>query len=241
MNLIIDIGNTSAKVAVYRKSKLLKKAVVSHNDWLTRAQSYLNKHKRINNAIVSTVGGSFKKDIHSLKKDVHLVVLSSKTKVPFQNRYTTPTTLGVDRIALAAAACGKYSNKNVLVIDAGTCITYDLVTNQNEYLGGGISPGIRLRYTSLNNLTANLPLLTKKNPSKIIGNSTNTAIHSGVIYGVSFEIDGVIEHYMDDYEDLTVILTGGDAKFLSKRLKNSIFANSNFLLEGLNNILEFNT
>lgn len=241
MNLIIDIGNTSAKVAVFSKSKLFKKATVNHDDWLSQAQSYLSKHKRINNAMVSTVGGAYNKEINALRKDVDLILLSPKTEVPFQNKYTTPATLGADRIALVAAACGKYSKKNVLVIDAGTCITYDLVTDQNEYLGGGISPGIRLRYTSLNNLTANLPLLTKKNPPSIIGNSTNTAIHSGVIYGVSFEIDGVIEHYKDDYEDLTVILTGGDAKFLSKRLKNSIFANSNFLLEGLNNILEFNT
>ena len=114
------------------------------------------------------------------------------------------------------------------------------IINGNTYFGGAISPGIRMRYTSLNNLTANLPLLDTKLPENIIGNSTENAIHSGVVFGILNEIDGVIDSYRQKYSDLTVILTGGDANFLSKQLKNSIFANPNFLLEGLDTILTYN-
>ena len=128
-----------------------------------------------------------------------------------------------------------------MIIDAGSCITYDFINTENEYQGGAISPGIRMRYKALNNLTANLPLLGTEIPNSIIGDSTESSIHSGIIYGVLNEIDGVIANYKEKYPDLTVILTGGDSYFLSKQLKSSIFANSNFLLEGLNHILQFNS
>jgi type III pantothenate kinase len=161
--------------------------------------------------------------------------------VPFLNLYATPSTLGIDRIALVAASVNGFPDKNVLIIDAGTCITFDFITNKNQYLGGAISPGIRMRYKALQNQTANLPLLETNMPENIIGDSTASSIHSGVINGVLNEIDGNIEAYKSNYEDFTTILTGGDANFLSKQLKSSIFANSNFLLEGLNFILQYNT
>jgi type III pantothenate kinase len=161
--------------------------------------------------------------------------------MPFKNLYGTPKTLGVDRLALVSAASAQFSGKDVLVIDAGTCITYDFITKENSYLGGAISPGLRMRYQALNNLTAHLPLLDTKRPDHFIGQSTEQAIHSGVVFGVLNEMEGVIEAYKEKYSDLTVILTGGDANFLSKQLKSSIFANSNFLLEGLNHILQFNS
>jgi type III pantothenate kinase len=170
-----------------------------------------------------------------------VINLDVSTKVPFQNHYKSPETLGVDRIALVSAAVKNYKEHNVLIIDAGTCITYDFINRENKYLGGAISPGIRLRYQSLNNLTANLPLIKTKMPQNVIGNTTEESIHSGIINGIINEIEGTISRYDEKYKDLTVILTGGDANFLSKRLKSSIFANSNFLLEGLNYILEFNT
>jgi len=135
----------------------------------------------------------------------------------------------------------KFPDKNVLIIDAGTCITYDFINHKNEYLGGAISPGIKMRYNALHNLTANLPLLEAKPPKDLIGKSTSESIHSGIVNGILKEIDGIVLEYQKKYQDLTVILTGGDTKFLSKQLKSSIFANSNFLLEGLNFILEFNT
>ena len=144
-------------------------------------------------------------------------------------------------MALVSASVQQFPKTMFLIIDAGTCITYDFITNDNEYLGGAISPGIQMRYQSLHNLTANLPLLSTEMPENILGNSTNDSMHSGVVFGVIKEIDGVIDEYQEKYKDLTVILTGGDANFLSKQLKSSIFANSNFLLEGLNFILQINS
>ena len=177
----------------------------------------------------------------SLALEAQVLRLDSNTKLPFKNLYKTPKTLGVDRMALVSASVNQYPDSNVLIIDAGTCITYDFVNSEGEYLGGAISPGIKLRYQSLNNFTANLPLLEAEIPNGIIGDSTSQAIHSGVINGILRELDGIIAEYQKKYPDLTVILTGGDSNFLSNQLKNSIFANSNFLLEGLNYILEFNT
>jgi len=137
-------------------------------------------------------------------------------------------------MVLAAGATLTHPNQNRLIIDAGTCITYDFVNSEDQYLGGAISPGIKIRYKSLNNYTSKLPLLSLSEEFDIIGNSTKSAIHSGVINGVLFEIEGFISQYSLKNQDLTIILTGGDAEFLAKRLKSTIFANSNFLLESLN-------
>ncbi|MGB5270960.1 MAG: type III pantothenate kinase, partial [Eudoraea sp.] len=167
-------------------------------------------------------------------------LLSPNSKIPFKNSYATPQTLGMDRVALATAAFYFNPDANTLVIDAGTCITYDMINDYGEYLGGAISPGLRMRYKALHEHTSKLPLLEPKNYNDIIGNSTDASIHSGVLNGICREIDGVIGQYQSRFEDLTVILTGGDAQILSKRLKNTIFAHSNFLLKGLNYLLEYN-
>ena len=195
----------------------------------------------VEKAIISSVGKLKKSDVNYIKKYFKVIILDASTKVPFQNLYKSSETLGVDRIALVSASVQKYDKQNVLIIDAGTCITYDFINSENKYFGGAISPGIRIRYQSLNDLTANLPLLETKIPQNLTGNSTAQSIHSGIINGILFEIEGTISKYDKKYKDLTVILTGGDADFLSKQLKSSIFANSIFLLEGLNYILEFNT
>jgi len=241
MNLVIDIGNTKVKYAVFQEDELIN---VSSGDleFLLRDCVALKKEFNIiDKMILSSVGNLSKKDLESLKKQFDVLILDSEAKLPFENNYKTPSTLGVDRLALVSASVKRFSGHNVLIIDAGTCITYDFITEENRYLGGAISPGIRLRYRSLNNLTANLPLLDTKAPENIIGNSSTESIHSGVINGVLMEIEGAVQEYNEKFKDLTVILTGGDAVFLSKRLKSSIFANSNFLLEGLNYILEFNS
>ena len=241
MNLIIDVGNSFVKLAVFKDSKLKHKVVVELDDVISAVKVLNKEYTLIEKAIVSSVGKLKKKDISAISKYFDLLVLDSSTSLPFENLYKTPKTLGVDRIALVCASIRQFSDKNVLIIDAGTCVTYDFINSDNEYLGGAISPGIRVRYKSLNNLTANLPLLESEMPKSVIGTSTAESIHSGIIYGVLNEIDGVIESYKLKYSDLTVILTGGDAKFLSKQLKSSIFANPNFLLEGLNFILQFNS
>ena len=241
MNLIIDVGNTKVKLAIFKEHKLVKKISVTHNSVVSKIKKLLKDHQDLQHGVISTVGKISNQDFEQLNSSLNLLVLNSLTKIPFKNCYETPSTLGADRIALVSASVSKFPNKNVLIIDAGTCITYDFITNNNHYLGGAISPGIKMRYKALHNLTANLPLLEAKPPKNLIGNSTSESIHSGIINGILKEIDGIVLEYEKKYQDLTVILTGGDTKFLSKQLKSSIFANSNFLLEGLNFILEYNT
>tara|TARA_Y100000815_G_scaffold229388_1_gene218748 strand:+ start:117 stop:845 length:729 start_codon:yes stop_codon:yes gene_type:complete len=241
MNLIVDVGNTFVKFAVFNNEKLIHKANFELSEFKNQYKKLKKEFPNLNQAIISSVGKLSEKQIQVIKKDIKVVELSSETILPFKNDYETPNTLGVDRIALVGASVNKFPNNNVLIIDAGTCVTYDFITDKNHYLGGAISPGIRLRYKSLNNLTANLPLLETAMPKTITGDSTESSIHSGVIMGIIKEIDGVIDQYREKYPDLTVILTGGDANFLSNQLKNSIFAHSNFLLEGLNFILDYNS
>ena len=241
MNLIIDVGNSFVKLAVFRGGVIKYKEVIEENLLLEQVRLLKKRFKSIQKGIVSSVGKFNHGDVSEIEKLIPLLTLNSKTKLPFKNEYKTPKTLGVDRIALVSASVKQFPDENVLIIDAGTCVTYDFINVKNEYLGGAISPGLRVRYKSLNNLTANLPLLETEIPKDIIGASTEESIHSGVVNGILNEIDGVIDTYKLKYSDLTVILTGGDANFLSKQLKNSIFANSNFLLEGLNFILQFNS
>ncbi|GAB1856920.1 type III pantothenate kinase [Flavobacteriaceae bacterium MHTCC 0001] len=241
INLIIDVGNSFVKLAGFKYNALVFKTVI-HLEALTEKVKTLKvDYPAINKGIISSVGRLDNNQIKTLEKDIDLLQLTHNTKVPFTNSYKTPKTLGIDRIALVSAATYHYPNQNTLVIDAGTCITYDIVTQSMVYLGGAISPGITMRYKALNNFTAKLPLLEKEHPSEIIGNTTESSIHVGVVRAVVNEINGFISAYKDIYPDLTVILTGGDANFLSEQLKSGIFANSNFLLEGLNYILEFNT
>ena len=241
MNLIVDVGNTFVKFAVFKHNELIHKASFEVSEFASNYELIRHEFPHVEACIISSVGRLSKAQIAIIKDDLEVFELNHKAKLPFKNLYKTPETLGVDRIALASASVKQFPENNVLIIDAGTCITYDFVSDKNAYLGGAISPGIRLRYQALHNLTANLPLLKKDQPKTIIGDTTESSIHSGVVIGVVKEIDGVIDHYKAGHQDLTVILTGGDAKFLSNQLKNSIFANSNFLLEGLNFILEFNS
>ncbi len=240
MNLVIDVGNSFVKLAVFDDGNIVFTKRIKTIHLKERIVQLKKQYKPIKNAIISSVGKLETKDVEYICAHFNVLILSAKTKVPFLNIYKTPNTLGIDRIGLVSASVKQYPKKNRLIIDAGTCITYDFVTSENEYLGGAISPGIRMRYESLHTLTANLPLLETEIPETITGASTEESIHSGVVNGVLKEMDGVIEDYEQKYSDLTVILTGGDANFLSKQLKSSIFANSNFLLEGLNYILQFN-
>lgn len=240
MNLIIDVGNTLLKLAVFDANVLQYKKTCIKKDFLITLGELSEMYTGITNCMVSSVGNFTEHQLLKLKERYPVSVLTHETPVPFRNLYATPETLGVDRIALMCAAAYQYPAKNVLVIDAGSCITYDFLTAKNEYLGGAISPGVAMRYEALHNYTAKLPLLDANLPKKIVGNSTATSIHSGVVYGVLNEIEGFVALYKRDYNDLTIILTGGDAHFLRDSLKSDIFANSNFLLEGLNYILEHN-
>jgi len=241
MNLIIDIGNTTTKLAVFQRDKILITKVIPVASLVLEVDNLLKEFTEITQGLISSVGFLPADVLKTLENKLPLTILKSDSKLPYKVCYETSETLGVDRLALMAAAVTQHPGKNVLVIDAGSCITYDFINAQQNYLGGAIAPGIQIRYKSLGDFTSKLPTLEKKVPENFIGNSTHACIHSGVINGVLHEIRGVVSTYQNKYPDLTIILTGGDADFLCKQLKISIFANSDFLLEGLNFLLEFNS
>ncbi|MDT0620038.1 type III pantothenate kinase [Croceitalea vernalis] len=240
MNLVVDIGNTRVKYAVFDKKKLV---IDQHSDsglFLTMVRDLFEVYPKITHAIISSVGGHPKKEYEVLSLFCKVHLLSHESKIPFKNSYINPQTLGIDRIALATRAFYENPKGNTLVIDMGTCITYEMMNDYGEYLGGAISPGMNMRFKAMNDQTAQLPLLKVEPILDFIGNSTEKSMQSGVVNGICQELDGVINQYKDRFKFLTVILTGGDAQFFAKRLKNSIFANSKFLLEGLNYLLEYN-
>ena len=240
MNLAIDVGNSLIKFGVFDSQILKAKKNCNKQDFSDVLEAIHSSYPTINRCIVSSVINFSEGELSNLKQRFEVLILNHETKIPFINNYATPKTLGIDRIALVSAASQKYLGRNILIIDAGTCITYDFLTAQNEYTGGAISPGIQMRYKALNTFTEKLPLLNLEKADLLIGNSTTTSIHSGIVNGVLFEIEGFINKYKEKDNNLTVILTGGDLDFLRDSIKNDIFANSNFLLEGLNHILEYN-
>jgi type III pantothenate kinase len=239
MNLVIDIGNTQGKAAVFQKDVLLEKVLFAKDDLMKVLNKFHEEHT-IKKGILSSVARLDEETHTAIRNNYDFIFLSSETNVPFENLYKTPKTLGVDRIALMSAAAVQFPMIPVLVIDAGTCITYDLLTEENKYFGGAISPGIDMRYKALHKFTANLPLLSKEEEIPKVGDTTKAAMHSGVLNGIVLEIEGIIAQQINKNKKLTVILTGGDTNFLSKKLKSTIFAQPNFLLEGLNSILIHN-
>ncbi|MDB0043356.1 type III pantothenate kinase [Flavobacteriaceae bacterium] len=239
MNLVIDLGNSSLKVALFDKNVMTNKFIYTNQSLNTISDLF--KNNVIDNSLISNVSTIDKNILDFLKINSNLISINESTDLPFINLYKTKNTLGHDRIALVSAAAINFSNENVLIIDAGTCITYDFKNSKNEYLGGGISPGISMRFKSLNNETANLPLSLINLENKLIGDDTLSSINSGVVNGVIYEIEGVVQQYKDRFNNIRIILTGGDSNFLLKKIKNTIFADQNFLLKGLNYLLEINT
>jgi type III pantothenate kinase len=239
MFLIIDVGNTRVKAAVYEGDNRIQEFVFPKKNIIEKLQG-VKETFPITHSIISSVALFSEEEIEKLQQTIQPIFLSAETKVPFYNLYESPKTLGVDRIALAAAAIKNYPNQNTLVIDAGTCITFDFITKDKEYIGGAISPGIEMRYKALHQFTSKLPLLQATAISHCLGTNTEESIHIGIIYGVCNEIEGLIQEYRMRYPNLTIVLTGGDTNFLAKQLKSSIFANPNFVLEGLHTILIYN-
>ncbi len=233
MVLTIDVGNTNVKVAVFKQFNLLDKFVFQKNNFQNNFQIVFKKYPNHKKAVLSSVSLLDEKDIIWLKNQIEIIEINVNSVFPFTNHYTTPNTLGIDRMVLAAGAVIEYPNQNILIIDAGTCITYDFITNKKEYLGGAISPGLNMRYKALNDYTAKLPLLENNTPDNFIGNSTSQSIHSGVVNGLCYEIEGFISEFSVKNEQFIIILTGGDAIFLANRFKSTIFADENFLLKSL--------
>ncbi len=241
MNLAIDIGNTLAKLAViddgqvvdFQKTEKIDSAFV---------EKILEENPEIEAAIIVSTGEYETAWEQMLEKRMkRFIRFGAETPIPIENGYATPQTLGLDRLAAAVAANALYPNSNVLIVDFGTAITVDFVSAEGRFLGGNISPGAATRFRALHHFTKRLPLCELDEESvRLLGNSTRTAIESGVVNGIVYEIEGYIRDLQQRYNNLRIIFTGGESDFFAKRLKNTIFATYDLVAYGLNRILEYN-
>lgn len=240
MNLVIDIGNTRTKFSVFNRGEVL--ITVPVNEFLPEHIVVLqNEHPALKKVILSAVKDYTPELKLALQnKFEYFIELNENTPLPIENCYKTPETLGKDRIAAAVGGFDLYPDTNLLIIDAGTAITYDILNDKHQFLGGNISPGIEMRFKALHQFTGKLPLVKQQNFGKLYGTTTEEAIRAGVQNGVVFEIDKAIDTFKEFYKNLKVIITGGDAEFFDKKLKNSFFVNFNLIALGLNRILEYN-
>jgi type III pantothenate kinase len=234
MILVLDKGNTRSKAAVYQQDSILELVAFGPADEAEKLLELVSRHA-VTAVIVSNVGGS----LAGVPAGIKQYYVDRQWEFPFTNLYKTPETLGIDRMILASGAVLAFPGINRLVIDAGTCITYDFVDAKDCYYGGAISPGLVMRYRAMHEQTAKLPLLALPEDVKIIGGSTEESMHSGVVNGVVAEIDYFVNKYKENRENFIIILTGGDSEFLAKKLKNTIFAHPNFLLDSLNRTFQY--
>ena len=239
MNLTIDIGNTRTKFGFFKNGRLRKKMYWESTDLNTLIA--LLDNQKVENIICSTVKTVDPK-FESILKTRFYTRLEANTPLPIQNKYRTPKTLGKDRLAAVVGAYHLYPGESSLVIDAGTCITYDVIDAAGNFLGGNIVPGMRMRWKAMHHFTAKLPLVDKvdKKRSPDIGKDTISALATGGALGTILEMDGWIQYFHQEYDVINTILTGGDGEYFAKRLKSKIFANPNLVLVGLNKILKHN-
>ncbi len=233
MNAVIDLGNTTAKIGLFSLTKPLAIATLPVSDLVDFV-----KNQKIEHALVSNVSQSSKFLAQLKKVLLQLTLFTYQTPMPITTKYATPHTLGVDRLA-ACVGARNYTKGNVLVIDAGTCITYDILTTQNQHLGGLISPGINMRLKAMHTFTQNLPLV-RVQAAPLVGNTTEKCLQSGAVNGIFFEIKGLIQQFMQQYEDLSIIIGGGDADFFDKNFELNTFVVPNLAVEGLHAIFKYN-
>jgi type III pantothenate kinase len=238
MNLIFDIGNTSTKLALFDGSEKITVFRVKEFS-CEEIEKKLSPYK-IGRAIISSVRAipDFVTDLLTVNIPfVH--ILSHKSKLPFKNDYQTPETLGPDRIAAVAGASLKFPGKDILIIDAGTAITFDFLIG-GIYNGGNISPGLGIRLKALNKFTARLPLISPSETFTSPGRNTTDAIIAGVVTGAIYEINEYIRTFEENHADCKVILTGGDSRFLKDKIDHKITYMPDIVIYGLNHILEYN-
>ena len=239
MNLVIDIGNTSAKLAIFDGAALLE-VVYDSNQTLERLPGLCSRYD-IEQAIVATVidlSESASAQLSALR--IPLFRLGADTPLPVENLYETPETLGYDRMAAVVGACEQFPGRDLLVIDAGTCITYEFVDAAGRYHGGNISPGMQMRFQALHRFTSRLPLVQREGRQLSMGKDTDSAIRAGVLRGMEYEISGYIRALKEKYPELLVFLTGGDDFSFDSSAKSVIFADRFLVLKGLNRILNYN-
>jgi type III pantothenate kinase len=238
MNLLIDQGNSFCKIAIHSENKIekiLKFKSINNNDLEKIITDY-----RPNSCILSSVKKPNKEFINSIQKINHYHILDVNSKLPIEINYSSPLTLGKDRLASAVGANCLFPNENLLIIDFGTAITYDIVIKNNTFVGGNIAPGLRTRFLSLHTETDQLPLLKATEKYSVIGDSTNSAIISGVQEGIRYEIEGYFKYMEQKYGRFKTVFTGGDASFFEKIIKTTIFVEPNLIFIGLNKILKYN-
>ena len=237
LKLVIDIGNTYTKIALFESKKVVRVSVVDSLD-LKIAKKFISS-ELITSSIISSVK-EISPAVESVVSFYNSLVLSHKTRVPITNNYVTTKTLGNDRLAAIVGASLLFPKNDVLIFDAGTCLTIDFLDANKNYHGGRISPGIEMRFLALHTFTSKLPLLQQENIYSYIGNDTESSIISGVQEGIMSEIKSIISEYKSKNSNIIIVFTGGDCFFFEKELKNSIFANPNLVLIGLNEILDYN-
>jgi len=240
MNLVVDKGNTQVKLVWFDQGNIVEsfRLISSEQMNLNMALDKRPVDKAIICSVGDTIPGFSPQLSHRLKK---LIVLDHHTPLPFQIDYKTPETLGYDRIAACAGAFCLFPSANVLVMDLGTAITVDFINAKGEYVGGNISPGLYTRFKSLNEHTANLPLIEADKSFPRFGEDTHSAIAAGVQQGIIYELEGYIRDFSARFPDCRFIITGGDASFFVSEFKKPIFAIPELVVTGLNYILEFNT
>lgn len=246
MNLVIDIGNTRVKAGLFAEGELTQSFIFNHSvnegDTINNLiyKDILAKFA-VKNCIIASVVDPIDSFVKKLNVSVPTLLFSSSTPTPLINKYKSAATLGSDRLAAAIGGNTLFPGKNILVIDTGTCIKYNFVTHDNNYIGGAISPGLKMRFKALHTFTSRLPLVEPDERFEaLVGTTTSESITSGAQIGAVAEINGFIEQYRALFPDIHVILTGGDANFFEKRLKKPIFTDSFLILKGLNAILEYN-
>lgn len=238
MDLVVDVGNTSVKAALFENNGIHK--VIRVKNAFDDLRSELEKYG-IERMIVSSTRDNVQEVSVYWKDDFPVVALDHNLPLPIEIAYKTPETLGKDRVAACVGARFLQPEGPLLSIDIGTCITFDLLTADNEYLGGSISPGVELRYRAMHEFTAALPLVDDREVNHPFGYDTTTSLSTGVILGIADEIEGRIGRYEDMFPGLKTILTGGDARYFVNHVKKKIFANQNLVLIGLHKILKYNS
>ena len=239
MNLVVDIGNTLVKLAVFDDGRLVAQRCAER--LLPSMLDDLLSGRRAAKAVVASTRGATGDAAETVRPFAdYLLEFTPQTPVPIGNAYRTPETLGRDRLAAAVGAATHYPGRNVLIVDFGTAVTIDLVTADNTFRGGCISPGMTMRFRALHDYTAALPLCGPAEDERLQGLATEDAVRLGVMNSLTFEIEGYIARMREKIDDLCVIFTGGDAKYFAKRIKNTIFANCNLVFCGLDRILEYN-
>lgn len=236
--LCIDIGNSRTKLAIFENDNIIFKDTFPK--FSEKKATELLEQYLPDCTILSSTAKENENLIKLLLSQKNFIRLSAQTPLPFKNEYSTPQTLGLDRIALAAASVSLHPGKNILAIDAGTCITIDFTTADGIYKGGSIHPGIKMRLKAMHHFTGRLPLLTPDTAEEFTGNSTRACMMAGAVKGAATEIDGFISHYLTQFPDLIVVLTGGDADIFFSMLKNKIFALPDLVLLGLQKIAQYN-